>query len=64
MAALGDAAPELFPEEAAPKRVAEEATPSFVSAPQPARTAPALARAGRVRTLRRSVGYGHQATAA
>ena len=43
-AARGDATPELFPE------VAE---PPFLSIPHPDRTAPAPARAGRVRTPRR-----------
>ena len=42
--ARGDAAPELFP---------EEAEPPFLSIPHPDRTAPAPARAGRVRTPRR-----------
>ena len=43
-AARGDAAPELFP---------DEAEPPFFSTPQPVRKAPAPARAGRVRTPRR-----------
>ena len=42
--ARGDAAPELFP---------EEAEPPFLSTPHPARTAPAPTKAGRVRTPRR-----------
>lgn len=42
--ARGDAAPELFP---------DEAEPPFLSIPHPDRTAPAPARAGRVRTPRR-----------
>lgn len=43
-AARGDAAPELFP---------DEAEPSFLSIPHPDRTAPAPARAGRAKTPRR-----------
>ena len=43
-AARGDAAPELFP---------DEAEPSFFSTPQPARTIPAPAKVGRVRRPRR-----------